>query len=82
MQVLKVDVPVWGSNPSLLREMFWVLSFLLLVGHHVGSGVYGEIVSQSLLPTSVWLSSHLPSNLAISQPAFSFEEEIFPHVEL
>lgn len=39
----------WGSNPSLLREKLGVVSSFLSVGRHAGGGVYGEIVSQSLL---------------------------------
>lgn len=55
----------WGADgwfkPLLLREKLKVLSSLLTVGHHcVGGGVYGETMSQPLLPASVWVFSHLP----------------------
>ena len=33
----------------LRREKLWVFSSLLIVGGHVGDGVYGEIVSQPVL---------------------------------
>lgn len=34
--------------------------FPLIVGHHTGGGVYGETVSQPLLPTLMWVFACLP----------------------
>lgn len=51
MQVLKVGVPDVGSDPSLLREQLWDGSSLSIVGLHAERGVYGETVSQHLVPT-------------------------------
>ena len=45
---------MWGSNPLLLREEL-ELHFLPIVGCCAESGVYGEIVSQPLLPTPMWV---------------------------
>ena len=54
VEVLKDEVPDVGSKPLLLRERRGVLNSLLVVGHSAGDGVYGEIVSQPLLPISMW----------------------------
>ena len=43
-------MPDWGSNLSLLREMLRVVNSLPIVGCCSEGGVYGEIVSQPLLP--------------------------------
>lgn len=43
--LLKSECLLWSSNSSLLREKLWVLSSLLIVGHHTGDGVYGNIMS-------------------------------------
>ena len=51
MQVLKVGVPDVGSDPSLLREQLWDASSLSIAGLHAERGVYGETVSQHLVPT-------------------------------
>ena len=50
--VLKTGVPkgMWSSNILLLREKLGVLSSLLSMDCCVGGGVYGKIVSHSLLP--------------------------------
>lgn len=40
---------MWGSNPSLLKENFWVLCSLLSVGHCSGGEVYGKTVSPACL---------------------------------
>lgn len=56
---------MWCSNPLLLREKLWVLSSLPIVGRHTRDGVYGEIVSQPLLPALVWSCSHSPDVLEL-----------------
>lgn len=40
---------MWGLNCLLLREKLWVLSYLPVMGCHFRDGIYGDIVSQSLL---------------------------------
>lgn len=47
--------PVWGSNPSLLREKLQVFSSLSIVGCSSRVGCHGEIVSQPLLPILMFL---------------------------
>lgn len=46
---------MWGSNPSPIREKLGILSSLLMVGCHTVYMVYHEIVSQLLLPASMWV---------------------------
>ena len=58
--VLKVGVPDVGYEPLLLREKLQVLTSLPFVGCNARGGVYGEILSLPLLPTSVWFPFHLP----------------------
>ena len=65
VQVLKVGVPDVGSDPSLLREQLWDGSSLSIVGLHAERGVYGETVSQHLVPTFMWVFSHLPNVLRV-----------------
>lgn len=48
VQALKVGVPGWVSNPSLLTKKLWVRG-------------YGEIMSQPFLPTTIWFLSYLPN---------------------
>ena len=46
---------MWGSNSSLLREELWVLSPFLIVGGRARAGVCRhKLVSQPLLPISIW----------------------------
>lgn len=67
MRVLKVGVPGWVSNPSLLRKKLWVRA-------------HGEIMSQPLLPTTIWFLSYLP-NLQESLLVFRvFSKQIVPYV--
>lgn len=40
-----------GFNPLVLMEMLRILSSPLTVGLYAGSGIYGKILSQYLLPT-------------------------------
>ena len=54
MQVLKVRVPDVESNLLLLREQFKVVSYLPVMGPCARWGSYGEILSQPLLPASMW----------------------------
>lgn len=51
---------MWGSNTSLLRDKLWVLSSLPTVGCCAGGKVYGQVVSQPLLPTLMWAFSCSP----------------------
>lgn len=54
-------------NNFLLKEKLWVLSSFPVVGCGAEDRFYGEIVSPSLSPTSMW-SSHLPDvSLSLSQ---------------
>lgn len=48
-----------GLNPPPVSDINWILSYLLVVGHHSGGEVYGEIIPQALLPSSMWFSSYL-----------------------
>lgn len=49
MHILKFRHQVWHSNPLLLKEKLKVVNSLF-VGCHIKSVVYGDIVSQPLLP--------------------------------
>lgn len=60
MPNLKFGVPDVGYKPFIPQEKLQVLSSLATVGSCVKDGVYGKIVSQLFLPTSMWLPSHLP----------------------
>ena len=55
LQVLKVGVSDMRFDPLALREKLQVLSSLLIVGHCTRGGVYGEIVSQPLLSSLMWV---------------------------
>ena len=46
---------MWGSDPLLIREKPGVLSSVLIVGCHAVAGFYDKIVSQFLLPGSMWV---------------------------
>ena len=56
----KLGVPLWGSNTLLVSEKLQVLNSIPTMGHHAQDGVSGEILSQPLLPTSIWAFSPLP----------------------
>lgn len=60
VQVLKVEVLDMRFEPFTPQGEAQVLSFLFIVDHQAMGRVYSEIVSQSLLPTSVWFSTLLP----------------------
>ena len=49
-----------GRSSLLWYLLGRVLRSLLVVGHYAEGGVYGETVSQLLLSTSMWFSSHFP----------------------
>lgn len=49
VQVLKVGVLMWGSNPLVLRVKPGILSSILIVGCCTRGGVYGKIMLQPLL---------------------------------
>ena len=71
---------MWGSNSLLLREKLGILSSLPLVGHtqHQGWGVYGETVSQPLLPISGQAFLLFTRYVAVAQLVFEFfAEDIF-----
>ena len=57
MYVLNIRVPDVSSNPLLLKEMLQVLSSFPNMGHPANGKVYDNIVSQSLVLSSVWLFS-------------------------
>lgn len=68
VKVLKVVVcnVVFSCFFFLLGEI-GVLGFLLIVGHCSGNGVYGEVVSQLFLFTSVWGFSCLLCFVRVAQ---------------
>ena len=85
MQVLKVGVPDVGSDPSLLRGKLWDGSSLSIVGLHAERGVYGETVSQHLVPTSMCffsLTQCTKSYLDNCEIFSFFSEEIIPYVAI
>ena len=58
------------------------MSSLLIVGHHhVGGGVYGDIVSQSLLPASMLVFFSFIQCGGVSQLVWGFfyPEEVIPY---
>lgn len=59
-QVLNVGGALCEVRILLLREKLQVLGSLPTVGGSTGVGVYDKIVSQPLLPASVWVFSHSP----------------------
>lgn len=73
---------MWGSNPSLLKEKFWVLCPLRTAGHCTGHEAYGKTVSRFLLPTYwdidfisiIWC-------IGITRPVFRlfFLEDVIPY---
>lgn len=52
----------YGIQTSLLEDP--------IVGHCAGDGVYGEIVSQPLLTTSMWGFSHLHNVVFVKRKLF------------
>lgn len=52
---------LFSSNSSLLSEKLEVLSSLLIVGRHARFWVYGDIVTQPVLLTSMCVFSHSPN---------------------
>ena len=61
MQVLNVRGALCEVQTLLLREKLQVLGSLPTVGRSTGAGVYDKIVSQPLLPASMWVFSHSPA---------------------
>ena len=57
-EVLKVGTLDVGSQPFAPEGEAGIGSSLLVVWHCAGSGVYGEGVSKSFLPISMWLFCH------------------------
>lgn len=67
---------MWVSGPSFLREKPGVVRAFLIVSHHARGGKDGKIVSQTLLPISMWVFSH-----GVAQLDFGFlSEEIVLYV--
>lgn len=73
---------MWCSNSSLHRKKLWVLSTLLSISHCAWGGVYGEIVSQPLLPPSVcfFFFFHMMCSHCSASFYFFSPEEIVPYV--
>ena len=61
VQVLNVRGALCEVQTLLLREKLQVLGSLPTVGRSTGAGVYDKIVSQPLLPASMWVFSHSPA---------------------
>ena len=73
----------WGSNPSFLWEKVWVVNSLMIENCHISGGVYGEIVTQSLLLTFLWIFVTFPQREGAAHLGFdSFSEEIILHVDV
>lgn len=78
---LKVGVPGVGYHPFLfLREKPLILCFLTIVGHSTRVGVYGEIVSQSFLHTSLWFPYHLSDVKASLHQFWDFFQRKLFHI--
>lgn len=73
----KLGVPLWGSNTLLVSEKLQVLNSIPSMGHHAQDGVSGEILSQPLLPASIWAFSPLPH---ASFSYFFFSDEVVLYV--
>ena len=68
---------MWGSNPLLVSEKLQVSNSIPTMGHHAQGGVSGEILSQPLLPASIWAFSPLPR---ASFLFFFFPDEVILYV--
>ena len=62
MQVFKGRVPSLGFRPFTSQGAAGDGSFLPIVGHHAGSGVDGETMSQPLLSTLMWVVCQMCRN--------------------
>ena len=60
MQVLKVEMPDVGFKPFAPQGEALGFEFPPDCGSQYWDGVYGDIVSQLLLSTSIWTFCHLP----------------------
>lgn len=76
----KVGVLSVGLRPLLLKEKLQVLSSFSIVGPPAKGRVYGEMISQLLLPTLMWFPLSL-SNVQYSLNSFQvFSEYSVPYV--
>lgn len=72
MHVLEAGMPHVVFETLFYKEKLQVLS-----SHHAGGGVYGKTVSQTLLPSSMWFSSHLPRvSFSLNQPLGFYEKTV------
>lgn len=77
MHVLEAGMPHVGFETLFYKEKLQVLSC-----HHAGGEVYGKTVSQPLLPSAMWFSSHLPRvSFSLNQP-LGFYKKTVPHVAI
>ena len=60
MKVLRGGVSDVGSNTLLLKKIQGVVSSLPVVCSQDAGRVYGQTVSQCLLPVLMWVFSRLP----------------------
>lgn len=71
-EVLKVEVPSMGFEPFSPQREALGFEFSPSVGHHTRGGVYGKIVSHTLLPTLMWFSFHVPNVWSLLSKSLGF----------